>query len=207
MAGCCGSDHQFSGLDPAYKRALWGVVAINAVMFLVEIGAGVHANSQALLADALDFLADALAYSLALWAIGKHDRIRAKVALSKALTLLLMALWVFGSSLWQWWQVDVPRAQVMGVVAVAALLANLVSVWLLMAYKDGDANVRSVWLCSRNDAVGNVAVMVAAGLVYWTQSSWPDLVAAMVMSGLFLYAAVTIFKQAWTELKQCKLHY
>ena len=94
-----------------------------------------------------------------------------------------------------------PKAQVMGAVAVAALLANLVSVWLLMVYQDGDANVRSVWLCSRNDAIGNVVVMIAAGLVYWTQSSWPDLAAAMMMSGLFLYAAVTIFRQAWVELE------
>jgi cation diffusion facilitator family transporter len=201
MAACCGSDHQFNGLDPAYKRVLWWVVVINAVMFLVEIGAGVNASSQALFADALDFLADAMAYALALWAIGKPNQIRAKVALSKAVTLVLMALWVFGSSLWQWWHPVMPQAQVMGIVAAAALVANLVSVVLLMAYKDGDANVTSVWLCSRNDAIGNVAVMVAAALVYWAQSAWPDLVVALIMSGLFVYSAVAIFRQAWFELK------
>lgn len=194
-------DVEFDGLSAAYRRALWAVIAINAVMFAVEIGAGAFAGSQALKADALDFLADSLTYGLSLAVLGMPLARRAAVAMVKGVSLLGMGLWVFGSTLWQVLILGVPRADVMGVVGLLALGANLASVLILMRHKDGDANVRSVWLCSRNDAIGNVAVMVAAGAVALTQTAWPDLIVAGIMAGLFLTSARLILLQSWRELQ------
>src|SRR6185312_906198 len=160
-AHCCGHSATFDGLSADYRRRLWVVIAINATMFLVELGAGALAGSQALQADALDFAADAATYGLSLAVIGAALRVRAWAAFAKGLSLTLMGLWVFGSTAYHTLVLGVPRAEVMGVVGVLALAANVASVLLLARYKDGDANVRSVWLCSRNDAIGNVAVMVA----------------------------------------------
>ena len=158
MAGCCGHEARFDGVSADYKRRLWIVIALNAAMFVVEMAAGQLARSQALQADALDFLGDALTYGISLAVIGASLRVRSNAALLKAVSLLVMGLWVFGSTLWRVFYVAVPEAQIMGVVGVMALAANLASVALLVRYKDGDANVRSVWLCSRNDAIGNVAM-------------------------------------------------
>ena len=152
----------FDGMNPHYKRVLWTVIGINGAMFLTEMIAGSLAGSQALKADALDFLADTVTYGLSLAVIGASLRTRATAALFKGLSLSLMALWVFGSTLYQTLVLAVPGAQVMGIIGFLALAANLASVGLLMPYKDGDANVRSVWLCSRNDAIGNLVVMAAA---------------------------------------------
>lgn len=162
MAGCCGHDAKFDGVSDAYKRRLWAVIAINAAMFAVEMGAGQMAQSQALKADALDFLGDALTYGISLAVIGASVQLRTTAALAKGVSLLLMGLWVMGSTVYRVFVVGVPEAGIMGVVGFMALAANVASVLLLMQYKDGDANVRSVWLCSRNDAIGNVAVMLAA---------------------------------------------
>ena len=168
MAGCCGHDAQFDGVSTDYKRRLWLVIAINAAMFVVEMTAGQAAQSQALKADALDFLGDALTYGLSLAVIGMAVRVRATAALFKGLSLMLMGLWVLGSTLYRVVYTGVPEAEIMGGIGFLALAANVASVLLLMAYKDGDANVRSVWLCSRNDAIGNVAVMLAALGVWGT---------------------------------------
>jgi Co/Zn/Cd efflux system component len=149
-----------------YKRILWAVIAINASMFVVEITAGHIAGSQALQADALDFLGDTLTYGVSLAVIGRSLQTRSYAAVFKGLSLTAMGLWVFGSTAYHVLVLGLPRAEIMGVIGSAALAANLASVFLLMRYKDGDANVRSVWLCSRNDALGNVAVMVAA-LAVW----------------------------------------
>jgi len=152
MADCCASNPVFSGMDSLYKRALKWVIAINVIMFVVEMGAGVSAGSQALQADALDFLADSVAYGIALWAIGRAAKTRVMVAMYKALSLLLMGLWVFASTVYQFFVIGVPEAHIMGLLGFLALAANLLSVVILSKYRDGDANVRSVWLCSRNDA-------------------------------------------------------
>ena len=160
MAGCCNHDAQFDGVSREYKRRLWAVIAINAAMFFVEMAAGQAANSQALKADALDFLGDALTYGISLAVIGASLRTRSMAAIGKGVSLLLMGSWVLGSTVWKVFVVGVPEAQVMGYIGFMALAANLLSVALLAAYKDADANVRSVWLCSRNDAVGNVAERV-----------------------------------------------
>ncbi|MGR3488391.1 MULTISPECIES: cation transporter [Paracoccaceae] len=199
MAGCCGHEAKFEGMSADYRRRLWAVIAINAVMFGVEMWAGHAARSQALQADALDFLGDAMTYGLSLAVIGASIRVRTGAALLKGASLLLMGGWVFGSTVWRVFVTGVPEAQLMGGIGVLALVANLGSVALLMAYKDGDANVRSVWLCSRNDAIGNVAVMLAAVGVWWTGTGWPDLAVAGLMAGLFLSSALQIFRQALAE--------
>src|SRR6056297_408994 len=206
MAGCCGHDAKFEGLSPDYKRRLWMVIVINAVMFAVEMGAGQMAGSQALKADALDFLGDALTYGISLAVIGASVRVRTAAALAKGLSLFAMGAWVFGSTLYRLFYIGVPEAEIMGVIGFMALAANLASVVLLLPYKDGDANVRSVWLCSRNDAIGNVAVMIAALGVWGTATGWPDLIVAAIMAGLFLSSAFQIVKQALAEKRAITDH-
>lgn len=212
MSACCsGPGPKFDGMSPGYRHTLWLVIIVNAVMFVVEIGAGALAGSQALKADALDFLGDALTYGISLWAIGKSLATRSYAAIFKGLSLAGMGLWVFGSTVYEVFVLQLPKAGIMGTVGLLALLANLLSVVLLMKYRDGDANVRSVWLCSRNDAIGNVVVMLAALAVFFTKSAWPDLVVAGALAGLFLWSSVQILKQAVEELRgldktPCKPH-
>jgi Co/Zn/Cd efflux system component len=189
-------------MDPRYKMVLWTVIAINAAMFITEMVAGRLAGSQALQADALDFLGDTVTYGLSLAVIGSSLRTRATAALFKGLSLSVMGIWVFGSTLYQTLILGVPSAEVMGVIGFLALAANLGSVVLLRRYKDGDANVRSVWLCSRNDAVGNVTVMVAALGVWATSSAWPDLAVATLMAGIFLSSSAQILQQARGEFRR-----
>jgi cation diffusion facilitator family transporter len=200
-ANCCGHGATFEGLSADYKRRLWAVIAINAGMFMVEMSAGALAGSQALQADALDFLGDATTYGISLAVIGAALRVRAWAAFAKGVSLTLMGLWVFGATAYHVLVLGVPRAEVMGVVGFMALAANVASVLLLLRYKDGDANVRSVWLCSRNDAIGNVAVMLAAAGVWLTATRWPDLIVAAIMAGLFLYSSVQILRQSLRELR------
>lgn len=202
---CSGGVPVFDGLDPRYKRVLWTVIGINGTMFLTEMIAGQLAGSQALKADALDFLADTVTYGLSLAVIGASLRTRASAALLKGASLSLMALWVFGSTVYQTLVLGVPKAEVMGAIGMLALAANLASVLLLLPYKDGDANVRSVWLCSRNDAIGNLIVMVAALGVWGTASAWPDLAVAGVMAAIFLTSSVQILRQAWGEYREAAL--
>lgn len=198
----CSGNPNFDGIDPRYKAILWLVIGINGGMFIVEMIAGALAGSQALQADALDFLGDALTYGLSLFVIGMSLKTRSTAALLKGISLLFMGLWVFGSTIYQMLIVGLPDAQIMGGIGFMALVANMTSVLLLMRYKDGDANVRSVWLCSRNDAIGNVAVLVASVVVYFTQSGWPDLIVALFMSFLFLRSAQQIIRQGWQEYSQ-----
>ena len=198
-AHCC-DDVKFDGLDPAYRRILLVVIAINAIMFLVEMPMGFVGQSQALKADALDFLGDTLTYTISLVVIGKSLSLRAKVAMAKGISLAAMGLWVLGSTIYSVFYTQQPAALIMGSVGAAALLANLASGLLLVRFKDGDANVRSVWLCSRNDAIGNVLVMVAASGVWFSGTGWPDLIVAAFMATLFLSGAFTIIRQARHEL-------
>jgi len=200
-AYCCGHTAKFDGLSADYKRRLWQVIAINAAMFAIEIGAGALAGSQALQADALDFLADATTYGMSLAVIGLSAQARGTVAIAKAASLTAMALWVLGSTAYHVLVLGIPHAEIMGAVGVLALAANLASVLILVRYKDGDANVRSVWLCSRNDAIGNVAVMLAAGAVWLTGTKWPDLIVAALMAGLFLTSSTQILRQSLREMR------
>ncbi len=198
-AHCC-NDVKFDGLDPAYKRVLFIVIAINAFMFFVEMPMGFVGQSQALKADALDFLGDTLTYTISLIVIGKSVATRARVALLKGLSLGGMGLWVLGSTIYSVFYTQQPAALIMGSIGAAALIANVASVLLLLRFKDGDANVRSVWLCSRNDAIGNVMVMVAASGVWFSGTGWPDLIVAGLMASLFLSGAIAIIRQARHEL-------
>lgn len=204
MSGCCGQNHSFDGLSADYKRRLWAVIVINALGFVVEMTAGHMARSQALQADALDFFADAVTYGISLAVIGASLKVRTTAAAAKGISLLLMGVWVFASTIYRVFYIGVPEAPVMGIIGFMALLANLASVYLLMNYKDGDANVRSVWLCSRNDAIGNVVVMIAALGVWGTTTAWPDLIVAGIMAGLFLTSAVQILRHSWQEWKAGK---
>lgn len=199
MAGCGCGTARFDGMSAAFRRALWIVIGINAAMFIVEMTAGALADSQALKADALDFLGDTLTYGISLFVLGMSLRVRATAALFKGVSLGAMGLFVLGSTAYQVLVLGVPSAPVMGAVGVLALAANVASVLVLLRYRDGDANVRSVWLCSRNDAIGNVAVVAAAGAVWMTGSAWPDLVVAAALASLFLWSATQIVAQALGE--------
>ncbi|WP_288905370.1 cation transporter [uncultured Sneathiella sp.] len=198
-AGCCQHEPKFDGATKGFRRALWVVIGINASMFVVEMIAGTLSGSQALKADALDFFGDTLTYGISLFVLGMSLRIRTIAALLKGVSLALMGLWVFGSTAYQVLVLGLPSAPVMGAIGMLALAANLASVGVLLRYKDGDANVRSVWLCSRNDAIGNIAVMLAAGGVFATGTAWPDLAVAGLMAGLFLWSSIQIIAQALKE--------
>ncbi|WP_422040566.1 cation transporter [Roseibium sp.] len=203
MGACCAKTQTpFDGMSRDYRRRLWLVIGLNAGMFVVEMAAGQAAGSKALQADALDFFGDAITYGISLAVIGASLKTRALAALGKGVSLLLMGLWVAGSTLHQVFVLGVPQAAVMGSVGFLALAVNLASVMLLVRYKDGDANVRSVWLCSRNDAIGNLAVMMAALGVWGTTAAWPDLLVAGLMAALFVSSAVQILSQGIREFRQ-----
>src|SRR4029453_12808820 len=178
MADCCCTPPLLN-LDPhrgnasAYRRVLWAVLAINAVMFLVEIGAGLAAGSASLQADALDFFGDAANYAISLLVVGMALRYRAMAALAKGATMGLFGLWVTGTVFWHALHGTLPSAVTMGAVGFAALAANAISFGLLSAYRDGDANMRSAWICTRNDVLGNLAVLAAAAGVFGTGAGWP----------------------------------
>jgi cation diffusion facilitator family transporter len=203
MAGSCCNSVTFDGASAAYKRVLWIIIAINATMFVVELIAGYTAQSMALRADALDFLGDSVTYALSLYVIGKSQRLRASAALFKGISLALMGTWIFTMTLYRTFYLGTPDDLVMGSIGTLAFFANVTSALLLLRFRDGDANVRSVWLCSRNDAIGNVAVVAAAGAVYWTGTGWPDVTVAAIMAGLFLWSAVQIIRQSMAELRTC----
>ena len=200
-AHCCNHDTGPAHNDGRYRRILWIALLVNLTMFIVEIGAGLKAGSVSLLADSLDFLGDAANYAISLWVLGMALTWRARAAQFKALSMLLFGLAVLGAALWHWWQGEVPSAPTMSVVGTLALLANLGVAVLLYAYREGDSNMRSVWLCTRNDALGNLAVLAAALGVFGTGSAWPDLIVASIMAALAITAAIQVLRQADGELK------
>src|SRR5215213_6366408 len=205
MAGCCNDDHCQSAprlLDsPAWRRALWIALAVNAGMFLAEIVAGAAAGSASLQADALDFLGDAANYAISLSVAGMVLAWRARAALLKGASLGLLGLWVIGSTAWHAYLGTLPSAEVMGVVGLLALLSNAGVALMFYRFRDGDANMRSVWICSRNDAIGNLAVLLAAMGVFGTGTGWPDVLVAAVMGGLGLSGGWQIARQAQGELR------
>jgi Co/Zn/Cd efflux system component len=188
--------------NPAYRRVLWAVLAINALMFVVEIGAGLAAGSAALQADALDFFGDAANYGISLFVVGMALRYRAMAALAKGGTMGLFGLWVIGTALWHATHGILPNAFAMGAVGLAALAANVASFGLLRAYRRGDANMRSAWICTRNDVLGNLTVLLAAAGVFGTGTGWPDVIVAAIMAGLALQGAWIIVRQSISELGQ-----
>jgi Co/Zn/Cd efflux system component len=207
MADCCCTPPPLN-LDPhrgnaaIYRRVLWIVLAINAVMFLVEIGAGLAAGSASLQADALDFLGDAANYAISLIVVGMALRYRATAALAKGATMGLFGLWVIGTVIWHSVHGTLPSAFTMGAVGFAALAANAASFGLLWAYRGGDANMRSAWICTRNDVLGNLGVLLAALGVFGTGTGWPDVIVAAIMAALALQGATTVVQQSRKELLQ-----
>ncbi len=188
--------------DPAYRRALWIVVALNVGYGVVEIGAGLAGQSQALQADALDFLGDGLITFLGLLAIGWGLAWRARAALIQGVFLALLGAGVLLGTAYRVLVLNEPSAETMGLFGAIALVVNVVAALVLMRHRAGDANVRAVWLFSRNDALGNLAVVIAAGLVAWTRTPWPDLVVAFVIAGLFLQSAWSIIRHARADLRE-----
>ncbi len=191
--------------DDAYRRVLWAVLAINAVMFAVEVIAGLAAGSAALQADALDFLGDAANYAISLLVVGMALRYRASAAMAKGVTMGLFGLWVIGTAAWHALHGTLPSAFTMGAIGFAALAANAVSFGLLWAHRHGDANMRSAWICTRNDVLGNLAVLLAALGVFGTGAGWPDIIVAAIMALLAMQGAGLVVRQASAELRLGKL--
>lgn len=201
--GCTGDTDRAQN-DPGYRRALWLVVALNLGFGVIEIVGGLVAESQALLADSLDFLGDGTITLVGLLALGWAATARAKVAYVQGLFLLTLGIGVIGVAIWRATTATAPEADLMGGIGIAALAVNVTAALILSRYREGDANVRAVWLFSRNDALANVAVIVAAGLVAWTGNAWPDLAVAAVIAALFLHSAFEILRSARTELKELR---
>ena len=199
MADCGCEETGFEGMSPAYRRALIAVIAINAGMFLVEITAGALGRSQALKADALDFAGDAATYALSLAVIGANLGARSTASLIKGASLAIFALYLLTTTGLRFFSGVTPEAPIMSGVGELALAANIASVFILLRWREGDSNVRSVWLCSRNDAIGNVAVIAAGGVVFATGSRLPDLVVALALASLFMSSSVQIVRQALAE--------
>ena len=203
-AHCCGHDHGHGyghgAASPVYRRILWIALAVNLAMFAVEIGAGLSAQSASLLADSLDFLGDAANYGISLFVLGMALQWRARASLIKAASMGVFGLWIAATTIQHAFAGTVPEAPVMGVVGGLALLANLGVAVLLYRWRDGDSNMRSVWICTRNDAIGNLAVLAAAAGVLGSGTGWPDYVVAAVMSGLALTGAFQVTRQALAEL-------
>jgi Co/Zn/Cd efflux system component len=188
--------------DPRLRRALWIALLVNGAMFALEILAGLQAASLSLWADAIDFLGDTLSYGMTLAVLGAGLAARLRVARIKALMMGGLGLAVLAQALWRLGQAELPDAPLMGGVGLLALLANLGVAWMLYRYRDGDANLQSVWLCSRNDAIGNLAVLGAAAGVFGTGTAWPDLIVASLMAGLGLQAARSVWGRAAKEANQ-----
>ena len=199
-AHCCGHGHENGAASPVYRRILWIALAVNLAMFVVEIGAGLAAQSASLLADSLDFLGDAANYGISLFVLGMALQWRARASLIKAASMGVFGLWVAGTTVQHALAGTVPAAPVMGVVGALAFAANLGVAAMLWRWRDGDSNMRSVWICTRNDAIGNLAVLAAAVGVFGSGSGWPDYLVAAIMSGLALVGAVQVARQALGEL-------
>lgn len=197
-SNCCNS--QPVARSQRYRTILWIALLVNLSMFAVEIAAGARAGSASLLADSLDFLGDAGNYAIGLWVLGMGIAARARASLFKALSMLAFAVGVLSTALWHVLSDTLPNAQTMGGVGLLALLANLGVAALLYAYREGDSNMRSIWLCTRNDALGNIAVLLAALGVFGTGSAWPDLLVASLMASLALTSAYQVMLQARQEL-------
>ena len=204
MSAHCCHDHRCAETrtlnSPAWRRALWIALAVNAGMFLAEIIAGVAAGSASLQADALDFLGDSANYAISLGVAGMALTWRARAALLKGGSLAVLGLWVIGSTAWHAYMGTLPSAEVMGVVGLLALLSNAGVALMLYRFCSGDANMRSVWICSRNDAIGNLAVLLAAVGVFGTGTGWPDIIVAVIMAALGISGGWQIVRQARSEL-------
>jgi Co/Zn/Cd efflux system component len=203
-ASCCLHGPSEANESAVHRRVLWTVLAVNAAMFLIEIGAGLAAGSASLQADALDFFGDAANYAVSLFVVGMALRYRALAAFAKGATMGAFGLWVTGTVVWHAVHGTLPNAFTMGAVGFAALAANAASFGLLWAYRGGDANMRSAWICTRNDVLGNLAVLLAALGVFGTGTGWPDMTVAAIMATLALQGAAVVLRQSLSELRQTR---
>ena len=205
MSAHCHHDHDHgagaASADPRYRRVLWIALLLNAAMFVVEFGASFTSGSVSLLADSIDFFGDAGNYAISLAVLGLSIATRAKAALFKAACMALFGVLVIGRAAWSLQAGVTPEPATMGAVGFLALAVNAGVAWMLFAWRTGDANMRSVWICSRNDAIGNLAVVLAALGVFGTGTAWPDLAVATVMAALALWGAWTVATQARGELR------
>ncbi len=197
---CCEQEIPVPGSD-RMRTVLWVALGINAVMFVIEGGAGLTAGSVSLQADALDFLGDAVNYGLSLFVLARTLRWRAGASLLKGATMGLFGIWILGMAVYKAFVLSLPSALMMGSIGMLALAANVACALMMFRFRSGDSNLRSVWICSRNDAIGNVAVVVVAGAVYFTANPWPDLAVGSVMAALALSGAWQITRQARGELR------
>ena len=206
MPGCtdCPSDTALNSdsIDPIFRRVLWIALIANAVMFFVEIIASQLGDSVSLQADALDFFGDAANYAISLFVLGMALHLRARASLVKGATMALFGIWIIGNAIHRAYVGSAPDASVMGGVAILALFVNVAVAVLLFRYRQGDSNMQSIWLCSRNDAIGNIAVLVAAAGVFTTSSRWPDLAVAAIISSLSLSAAFHVIRLAMSEIRE-----
>ncbi len=205
MACTCSHEPAPKKPNSKFRTALWIALIINLAMFIVELIGGAYANSSALWADSLDFFGDAMNYAISLAVLGASLYWRATVALFKGLTMALFGFVIIGKSLYAYLQGIPPEAMTMGMIGVLALIANVIAAVVLYAFRDGDSNMQSVWLCSRNDAIGNVAVIFAAVGVFGTGSLIPDLVVAVIMATLGLTGGYQVIKNALQERRENKL--
>lgn len=202
-AGCtsCASDHKQPVQDGPYRKVLWFALITNAAMFLVELIAGALGQSLALTADAMDFFSDAANYAITLIVLGMALNVRAKAALFKGVCMGLVGLYVLYTSIAHIVDGTVPRAEVMGIVGFLALMTNVIVAILLYRHRGGDANRQSIWICSRNDAIANIAVLIAGLGVWTTTTGWPDILVGLGIAGLGLWGAAQIIKKSIDELK------
>ena len=202
MSAHCAHDHgpAAGSASPRYRRVLWWALVLNAAMFVVEAFAGLEASSVSLLADAIDFFGDAANYGVSLTVLAMPMVWRSRAAQLKAACMVGFGLFVLGRALWAFWHGEAPEPATMGLVGLLALAVNVGVAWMLYAWREGDANMRSVWLCSRNDAIGNLAVMGAALAVAGTGRSWPDLLVATGMAALALWSGASVLRHARDEL-------
>jgi cation diffusion facilitator family transporter len=202
MADCCEDKScEVAALRASHGRVLWIVLAINAVMFLVEGAAGVVAHSTSLLADALDMLGDALVYGFSLFVLMRSARWQASAALAKGAFMLVFGLGVLGEAIYKVFDPVMPGVETMGVIGGLALGANLVCFFLLYRHRSDNLNMSSTWLCSRNDIVANVGVLLAAGGSYALASRWPDVVVGATIAGLFLASSLGVLRKSFRELR------
>jgi cation diffusion facilitator family transporter len=200
MADCCEDKScEVAALRASHGRVLWIVLAINAVMFLVEGAAGVVAHSTSLLADALDMLGDALVYGFSLFVLMRSARWQASAALAKGAFMLVFGLGVLGEAIYKVFHPLMPGVETMGVIGGLALGANLVCFFLLYRHRSDNLNMSSTWLCSRNDIVANVGVLLAAGGSYALASRWPDVVVGATIAGLFLASSLGVLRKSFRE--------
>lgn len=205
MACTCSHEPVAPKPDSKFRTALWIALFINLAMFLVELIGGAYAHSSALWADSLDFFGDAVNYAISLAVLGASLYWRATVALAKGLVMAGFGLVVIGKVIYAYSQGIAPEAVTMGAIGVLALIANAVAAYILYAFRDGDSNMQSVWICSRNDAIGNVAVILAAVGVFGTGSMLPDIIVAVIMAGLGLSGGYRVIRKSLSERRSTQL--